>query len=289
MGNNINFSCDTIVTGLLSHPSRHSFSPSIHNTAANLLGLNYAFFAFDVLPENLEAALTGMKAMNMRGFSLSLPHKKKVLPFLDSKSLEVSYSGAANTIVNEGGKLSGYNTDISGFTRAIEVYDELFRGKPAFIIGAGGAASAAIYSLIMNFHVKKIHLMNRTLQHSAMLAANYSYLSKDVVFEVIPHTDKRIESALASSGIVINTTSIGMSPNTDQLVDIPFECLNRESIVFDMIYNPLKTKFLEAAEKCGCISVNGLYMLLYQAAEAFKLWTGKNMPVEEVKKLLPQF
>lgn len=287
--NNISFSPETIITGLVAHPAKHSFSPSIHNTAASLLGLNFVFLAFDVLPENLESALSGMKAFNIRGLNLSLPHKKKVLPFLDSKSLEVSYSGAANTIVNEGGKLAGYNTDISGFTKSLVVYDELFRGKSAFIIGAGGAASAAIYSLIVNFHVKKIHLMNRTLQHSAYLAANYSMLFKDVEFEIIPNNDHRIETALSTSGIVVNTTSIGMSPDTEQLVDIPFESLNRDSLVYDMIYNPLKTKFLEEAENCGCITVNGLYMLLYQAAEAFKLWTGKQMPVEEVKKLLPQF
>jgi len=287
--NNISFSSETMITGLIAHPAKHSFSPSIHNTAASLLGLNFVFLAFDVLPENLESSLSGMKAFNIRGLNLSLPHKQKVLPYLDAKSLEVSYSGAANTIVNEGGKLMGYNTDISGFTKSLEVYDELFRGKPAFIIGAGGAASAAVYSLIVNFHVKKIHLINRTLQHSAYLAANYSMLFKDVQFEIIPHNDSRVKTALSNSGIVVNTTSIGMSPNTEELVDIPFEALNRDSLVYDMIYNPLKTKFLAEAGYCGCLTVNGLYMLLYQAAEAFKLWTGKQMPVEEVKKLLPQF
>lgn len=287
--NNISFSPETIITGLAAHPAKHSFSPSIHNTAASMLGLNFVFLAFDVLPENLEDALNGMKAFNIRGLNLSLPHKKKVLQFLDSKSLEVSYSGAANTIVNENGKLAGYNTDISGFTKSLEVYDELFRGKPAFIIGAGGAASAAIYSLIVNFHVKKIHLINRTLQHSANLAANYSMLFKDVQFEIIPHNNPRVKTALSNSGIVVNTTSVGMSPNTEELVDIPFEALNRDSLVYDMIYNPLKTKFLAEAGYYGCLTINGLYMLLYQAAEAFKLWTGKQMPVEEVKKLLPQF
>lgn len=113
--NNSSFSADTILTGLLSHPSKHSFSPSIHNTAANILGLDFLYLAFDVLRENLESALSGMRAMNIRGFNLSFA-AQRVLPLLDELSLEVQYTSAANTIVNRKGRLKGFNTDITGFS-----------------------------------------------------------------------------------------------------------------------------------------------------------------------------
>jgi shikimate dehydrogenase len=289
MPNNLSFLSDTVVTGLLSHPVKHSFSPSIHNTSANILGMNFVYLAFDVCPENLENALSGMKALNIRGFNLSLPHKKKVLPFLDFCNLEVKYTGAANTIVNNNGILSGFNTDIFGFTKSLEVYEEFVKGKPAFIVGAGGGASAAIYSLIVNFKIKKIFITNRTLKTASALVFNFVSLFKDVVFEVIPFEDSRISKALTESGLIINTTSIGMSPSIEEMVNLPFEVLKKDSIVYDIVYNPLKTRFLEEAEKQGCVTINGLYMLLFQAAESFKIWTGKDMPVEEVKKLLPQF
>ncbi len=285
----LNFIPGTIITGLLSHPVKHSFSPSIQNSAARVLGLNMVYLAFDVEPDSLQDALTGMKAMGIKGFNLSLPHKKSVLPYLDHLSLEVKYTGAANTIANYDGKLTGYNTDIKGFTKAIELYGDFFMGKPAFVIGAGGAAAAAIYSLIVEYKVKKIFMTNRTLRNAALLVMNFLEHFKDVKFVIYPFDDPNIATALAESGIVVNTTSIGMYPNVNEVVDLPFSSLNRDSLVFDMVYNPVKTKLLEEAEKAGCMTSNGLYMLLYQAAESFKIWTGIEMPVEEVKKLLPQF
>ncbi len=287
--NNSSFSADTILTGLLSHPSKHSFSPSIHNTAANILGLDFLYLAFDVLPENLESALSGMRAMNIRGFNLSLPHKRRVLPLLDELSLEVQYTSAANTIVNRKGRLKGFNTDITGFSKSLELYSEIFWDRPALIIGAGGSASAAIYSLIVDFKIKEINITNRTLQNASMLVLNFINLFKDVKFRIVPFDDKEMNEVINNSGIIVNTTSIGMYPDVESIVDLPFSALNRESIVFDLIYNPTKTKLLEVAENAGCITLNGLYMLMFQAAESFKIWTGKDMPVEEVKKLLPQF
>lgn len=285
----LNFLPGTIVTGLLSHPVGHSFSPSIHNSAARVLGLNMVYLAFNVRPDSLEDALTGMRALGIKGFNLSLPHKKKVLPFLDHHSLEVKYTGAANTIANHEGKLTGYNTDIKGFTKAIEIYGEFFRERPALVLGAGGAASAAIYSLIVEYRIRKIFIINRTLQNSALLVMNFLEHFKDVEFVILPIDEPYTATALNESGLIVNTTSIGMHPNVHEIVDLPYEALNRDSLVFDMIYNPVKTKLLEEGERAGCITSNGLYMLLYQAAESFKIWTGMEMPVEEVKKLLPQF
>ena len=285
----LNFIPGTIVTGLLSHPVRHSFSPPIQNSAARVLGLNMVYLAFDVTPDSLEDALTGMKALGIKGLNLSLPHKKNVLQYLDHLSLEVKYTGAVNTIANYDGKLTGYNTDIKGFTKAIELYADFFIGKPAFVIGAGGAAAAAIYSLVVEYKVKKIFMTNRTLRNASLMVLNFLEHFKDVKFVIYPFDDSHIANALAGSGIVINTTSIGMYPNVNEVADLPFSSLNPDSFVFDMVYNPVKTKLLEEAEKAGCMISNGLYMLLYQAAESFKIWTGMEMPVEEVKKLLPQF
>lgn len=285
----LNFLPGTIVTGLISHPVGHSFSPSIHNSAARVLGLNMVYLAFNVKPESLEDALTGMRALGIKGFNLSLPHKKKVIPFLDHVSLEVKYTGAANTIANHDGKLTGYNTDIKGFIKATEIYGDFFREKPAVVIGAGGAAAAAIYSLIVEYRIRKIFIINRTLQNAALLVLNFLNYFEDVEFVILPFDEPHAAVALAESGLIVNTTSIGMHPNVYELVDLPYDALNRDSMVFDMIYNPVKTKLLEEAEKAGCMTSNGLYMLLYQAAESFKIWTGVEMPVEEVKKLLPQF
>ncbi|MBV6446252.1 MAG: shikimate dehydrogenase [Ignavibacteriales bacterium] len=277
-----------IITGLLAHPISHSFSPIIHNSAAEFLGINLRYYPFDVAPNKLFDAITGMKALGIKGFNVSIPHKKQATAVVDHLEEEAEITGAVNTIVNNYGVLTGYNTDVIGFSLAAEPYNEIFFGKTAMIIGAGGSASAVVYSLISKFNVQKIYIVNRTLETAHDLVKHYRAVYPEMEFCTIEFNDKTLPDALASSSILVNCTPIGMHPNTQNAPELPYESLNPAAFVFDLVYNPIITLFLKKAEAVGCKTLNGLDMLLYQAAGAFELWTGEKMPVEELRKTLPQ-
>ncbi len=276
----------TKIVGLIGHPILHSFSPFIHNTAFEIAGLNYKYVAFDVLSENLKDALRGIVALGIKGVNVTIPHKEAVIEILDDVSPEARIVGAVNTIVNENGILIGHNTDVYGFTESLKKYKNLISNTPVFIFGAGGSARAVIYSLITNFQPERIVIANRNISRAEGLARYFSQVLGYKDFEVKEFFLPEIAGDIKSSRLIINTTPIGMYPNVNDLPIQSDEILHEGQIVYDLVYNPPTTKFLKFARRNGAEVISGIEMLILQASKSFELWTAKEMPITEVKKLL---
>ncbi len=277
---------ETKIVGLIGHPVLHSFSPFIHNLAFEILGLNYKYLTFDVLSENLKDALKGIIALGIKGVNVTIPHKEAVIENLDTISPEARIIGAVNTIVNDNGNLIGYNTDVFGFTESLKKYKDLVSNTPVFIFGAGGSARAVIYSLITNFQPERIVIANRNLSRAESLARYFSQVLGYKDFEVKEFFPPEIAGDIKSSRLIVNATPIGMHPNSNE---VPFQidgAFHEGQIVYDLVYNPPMTKFLKLAQKNGAKVISGIEMLILQASKSFELWTGKQMPVDEVKRFL---
>ena len=274
---------NTDLIGLIGHPIKHSYSPFLQNYALQLRELNSIYLAFDVPPENLKNSVNGVLALGLKGLNVTLPHKEKIIKYLDELSEEASIIGAVNTVVNDHGKLIGYNTDANGIIETLLPYKEKISGAKVSLIGAGGSARAVIYTLLRYFKPEEINIINRTQQRADTLINYFSMKMRYDSFrsfELFPPDNVEI---LSNSGLIINSTAIGMVPDADDTItDIP-ESFNEDQIVFDLIYNPSKTKFLQLAEEQGASVVGGMTMLISQAAKSFQLWTGAEMPVNEIR------
>lgn len=282
MNINTQISQNTKLIGVIGHPIKHSFSPYVHNRAFELLGMDYAYLAFDVLPTNIKAALKGMIALDIKGFNVTIPHKEKIVQHCHNVSEDASVVGSINTIVNDGGKLSGYNTDVYGIVQSLEPYRDKITGKNVSIFGSGGAARAVIFALIRYFKVAKINIINRTSEKAESLG---EYFKAKMLFENFESFDLMppdLVNVLSGSSLIVNSTSIGMSPEIDDSPTTIEESFNDNQIVFDVVYNPVKTKFLSIAESRGATIVNGLTMFIEQASRSFELWTGEKMPIEDI-------
>ncbi len=285
---NLNMGKHKSVVGIIGHPITHSLSPLMHNTAFEIKGLDYIYLSFDVVSENLEDAMKGMVGLGIRGFNVTIPHKEKIVQYLNKISDEANIIGAVNTVVNENGILTGYNTDVNGIVKTLEPYKEELENSEVSLFGAGGATRSILYALIRNFNVGKINLINRTKERAEQLKDYYSekMLFENIsTFELVPPDLKEI---IFNSKVLINATSLGMFPETDDSPVLSEEFFNDKQIVFDVIYNPLKTKFLQLAESSGATVVNGLKMFVEQGSKAFELWTGEEMPKEEITKVVEQ-
>jgi len=276
----------TKLVGVIGHPIKHSYSPIMHNTAFQLADLNYVYLPFDLTSSNLKDALKGMVALGIKGFNVTIPHKEKVIPFLNDVSEGASVVGAVNTIVNENGKLNGYNSDVHGIYETLKEYKKDLAGSVITILGAGGAARSVIFTLIRHFHVKKIHIINRTEERANSIK---NYFSTKMLFEkIVTHTltPHEIVKVLSKSKLIINASSIGMYPKEDDSPTKIAESFNSNQLVFDIVYNPIRTKFLSLAAREGATTINGLKMFVEQGAKSFELWTGKQMPKTEIYEML---
>ena len=274
------------VTGVIGHPIRHSFSPLMHNSAFKALGLDFIYLPFDVLSENLQDALKGMIALNIKGFNVTLPHKEKILQYLNDVTDEANVIGAVNTVVNVDGNLVGHNTDVDGVVASLNNFKNEISGSEVAILGCGGAARSVIYAFISHFKVAKINLINRTLDKAESVKDYYAekMLFENIeTFELMPPD---LKSVLKRSKVVVNATSVGMFPETDDSPLVTSEGFNEEQIVFDLVYNPLRTRFLELAEEAGARTINGLNMFVHQGAKSFELWTNHKMPLREITQKL---
>ncbi len=276
------------IVGVIGHPIKHSLSYLMHNEAFRLGKINSTYLSFDVIASNLKDALKGMKALGIRGFNITLPFKETIIQYLDEVSEEASVVGAVNTIVNENGKLFGYNTDTNGVFETLSPHKDKITEKTISVIGAGGAARSVIFTLIRKFKPAKINIINRTKQRAETLS-DYFY-SKMNYEELVPYelVPPDLISVFKESSMIINATASGMFPKTE---DSPLEIedvFNEGQIVFDVIYNPLKTKFLEIAEKQGAAVINGLKMFVEQGARSYEIWTGEQMPKAKVYLLLEE-
>ena len=277
----------TKLTGLLGSPVAHSISPLMHNESFKQLGLDYVYLCFDVPENNLEVAFEGLKKLNVAGFNCTMPDKTLICQLVDELSPAASMIGAVNTVVNDNGKYIGHNTDGIGYMQSVKDAGFDIIGDTMTLLGAGGAASSifvqAAIDGVKNINVfsikdrfwKKAERMVEMVNNNTDCNAQLFELGNDDV----------LGDAISKSQILTNATPVGMAPNTDRCIINDKSMLRKDLIVSDVIYNPMETKLIKMAKEQGCPTFNGLYMLLYQGAEAFKIWTGKEMPVEHIKNL----
>lgn len=276
----------TVLTGLLGSPVAHSISPMMHNESFRQLGLDYAYLAFDVGTENLKTAVEGLKVLGVRGFNLTMPNKNLMTEYCDKLSPAAEIIGAVNTVVNDNGVLTGHTTDGIGYMQAAKDAGFDLTGKTMTLLGGGGAATSICVQAALD-GLKEIHVFNIKDQFFPRLQALVDKINArtdcKVTLDDLADTSA-LKEAVESSHILTNGTSVGMSPNTDACLITDMSMLRPDLIVSDVIYNPEETKLLRLAREQGCRTFNGLYMLLYQGAAAFTLWTGKEMPVDIIKE-----
>ena len=281
----MNISGSTRLICLLGSPVAHSISPSMHNAAFQYHDLDYAYLAFDVGENRLASVVEALKEMNVRGFNLTMPDKNLMATLCDRLSPAAEISGSVNTVLNENGVLTGYTTDGIGYMKACEDAGFDIIGKKMTLFGAGGAATAILVQAALD-GVREISLFTRdpTREHTLKIVSAlrertgckiqlFSYEDEDV-----------LRRELADSQILTNGTNLGMAPHEESCILPDASFLHKDLIVSDIIYNPRKTRLLQMAEEAGCPHFNGLYMLLYQGAEAFRIWSGKDMPVDLIKE-----
>ncbi|MDM7202995.1 MAG: shikimate dehydrogenase [Thermodesulfobacteriaceae bacterium] len=259
------------VFGIIGDPVDHSLSPTMHNIAFKELGIKAVYGAFLVKPENLAKAIEGIKALNIKGVSVTIPHKEAIVSYLDEIDQVALKIGAVNTILNENGVLKGYNTDWIGVIKAFEEKGVQLKGKRVVILGAGGASRAIIYAL-KESGAEKITLYNRTYAKAEKLAS---------LFQISAYPWEDLPKA--EGDILIQATSVGLKSFHSPISE---EILKRFKIAMDTVYIPLRTKFLSLAEKFVDITIDGLKMLLYQGVEQFKLFTGREAPIIIMEKVL---
>ena len=270
----------TNIVGLIGHPVEHSFSPPMHNAAFDELGMDYAYVAFDVNPTNLQTAIEGAKSLNIKGFNVTIPHKIEVMKFLNEIDEVAGLIGAVNTIDFK--NLKGYNTDGIGAVRAIEEVTSI-KNKNVVVAGAGGA-SRAISFYLAKYGAESMAILNRNVEKAQGLAADVS--QSGLIGEVKADSISEIRNYLKDADILVDTTPIGMHPNISDEPIAFAEDMDEDLVVFDAVYNPNETVLLKEAIKAGANPVYGIKMLLYQGAESFKIWTGRDAPVDVMEKAL---
>ena len=277
----------TRLAALLGSPVSHSLSPAMHNTAFRLLGINCVYLCFDVTENDLPEAVEGLRKCNVLGFNLTMPDKKKMAVLADDLSPAARLTGAVNTVVNENGRLTGHNTDGVGFLRSAADAGWNTPGESLLLLGAGGAASAIAVQAALD-GARSVTIAGRTgsrFRGSAEQLLENIRTTTGCSTSFIDLEDKDVlREAILESSLLINATPVGMESSRDQsLIEDP-SMFHRDLFVADLIYSPAKTRLLCLAEEAGCRVFNGMFMLLYQGSEAFRLWTGREMPTEEIKK-----
>ncbi len=282
----------TTLTGLLGTPVKHSKSPLMHNKSFELLDLDYRYLCFDVGTDGLQTAIEGLRTLGVRGFNLTMPNKNLMCELCDKLDLGSEISGAVNTVVNDDGVFTGYTTDGIGFVRAAEDAGFSIEGKRLVLLGAGGVASAVLVQCALS-GAREIHIFSIRDQffgRAEQIVASLNERTKCRVVLDDFDSESVLREAIAGADMLINGTSVGMAPKVDACViaDDMFKdasVFRSDLVVSDVIYEPEETKLLRLAKGAGCATFNGMYMLLYQGAESFRIWTGKEMPTEEIKKL----
>jgi len=270
----------TKVCGIIGDPIEHTMSPVMHNAAFKKLGIDYVYLPFQVRKEELDKAVAGVRALNLRGLNVTIPHKVTIIPFLDRLDPLAEKTGAINTIVNDDGVLTGYNTDATGFLQALLERGIKPEGKSVVILGAGGASRAI--SFVLAERGVNLAILNRNLTRAEELAHRVSQVFNREV-NALTLNEENLARALASAEILVNTTSVGMFSDIDG-TPVPAKLLKKGQIVFDIVYNPIKTRLLREAEEAGASTISGLDMLVWQGALAFKIWTGREAPLELMKE-----
>lgn len=264
---------------LLGHPVGHSRSPVMHNAAFLAQGIDMRYLAFDVLPEALPAAVAGLRALGVVGANVTVPHKETVVPLLDAVDPLALRIGAVNTIVNRQGVLTGYNTDIDGFLTALEqAGGRSPRGAHCLVLGAGGAARAVVAGLAQA-GASDIVVYNRTASRARDLCAAAESWS---MAPCHPVGESGLRRAAEEADIIVNATSLGLG-DTVKLSPLPVDTIRGRQVIMDLTYGPRPTALIQRARSVGAIGVDGVEMLVQQAAGSYYLWTGRPAPVERMR------
>jgi shikimate dehydrogenase len=279
----IDINAHTQLCGVLGNPVEHSLSPAIHNAAFQKLGLNYVYLAFRV--EDLDGAIRGLRALgNVRGFSVTIPHKVAVVPFLDEVEPTAKHIGSVNTIVVENEKLLGYNTDGSGALRALTDAGVALKGQRVLIVGSGGAARAIAFALAGKADIDWLTILGIEDTERRQLADDLR--AKTAVSVTDAHLDDAtLADVIKDSHVLLHCTPLGMSPNIDRTC-VPAGLLHSSLTVMDIVYNPLETRLLREAKAAGCRTIRGLDMFLNQAVAQFELWTQQSAPADVMRTVL---
>lgn len=264
---------------IIGDPIQHSLSPAMQNAAFNAVGLNSSYFAFRVRKGELEESIDSLRAIEVSGFNITVPHKVEAMKYLDEFDPSARRANAVNTVHNVGGVLKAYNTDIYGFIHPLHLRRANFGRMKVLLIGAGGAARAILAALADEDGISEVIIANRSegkarslLEISLPLGLN----CKIIPWEKIPEYSKMAK-------LIVNATSVGMN-NELSLVD--HQVIKKDAIVYDIVYKPVNTEFLKNAKHVGAGVVYGYEMLLYQGAKSFEIWTGMSAPIDAMRKAL---
>ena len=273
---------------LLGDPVSHSISPAMHNLSFETLGLDYVYTAFKSSVEEFDGTVSVLKQIGARGFNCTMPCKRIAFERSDVLSPAAKLMNSVNTVVIEDGKLYGHNTDGVGYMRSVTDAGHDIIGKQMTLLGSGGASSAILTQAALD-GVSKINLFARKGNSWNVIEKQVDQVNAETSCKVTLNEladQSALKSSLSESAILVNGSSVGMAPNTDQCLIPDASYFHPELVVSDVIYNPRQTKLLSMAKEANLAVFNGMYMLLYQGAEAFRIWTGQNMPVDLVKKEL---
>ena len=278
----------TKIIGLIGENVKNSLSPLFHNQIILKQSVNFCYLPFQVTETDLGEAIQGIRALNIRGVNITFPHKEKVIEFLDEVEESARRIGAVNTIVNNKGILTGYNTDVIGFKKSLQDNGKfVIKEKKAVILGAGGAARAVTYSLLEE-GIEEISIFNRTLKKAEKIKQDFYPFFPRSSINTFSFEQKGLKDKIEETDILINATSLGMLPRVDNTPLSDKKLFRPSLLVYDLIYHPAKTLFLRQAERAGAKIVNGLPMLVYQGIESFYLWTGFKSKRKEVLEIIRQ-
>ncbi|MXQ53513.1 shikimate dehydrogenase [Shimazuella alba] len=276
----MNITANTRPLGLLGYPVTHSKSPQILNEVCRILGIPATYMAYSVCPDHLKEAVNGMRVLNFIGFNVTIPHKVAIIPYLDELDETAEEIGAVNTVLNKDGKLIGYNTDGVGYLRSLQEETAFsLKNKIVTILGAGGAARAVSITLA-KAGAAKVFIANRTQSKAEELANVLGTFTSASAVALLQAHEK-----IAESHLLVNTTSIGMSPHTE-VMPVPADYLHPKLLVSDLIYRPEETKLLLSAKQIGARTHGGLGMLLHQAAVAVEHWFNETAPILQMRAIL---
>ena len=270
--------------GIIGYPIGHTLSPIMHTAAINAADLDYSYIAIPVQQGKLIFAVDGLRALNFRGWNVTIPLKTMIVPLLDSLDADASVIGAVNTVVNDGGILTGYNTDVIGFVKSLNEVNFMPNDCNAVVLGAGGAARSVVWGLCKR-NANHIAIGVRNPEKYQAMVDDFKIFEE---VEIFHWESDEFKDQLGCADILINTTPLGMTPDIDSMPPIDISLLPAGALVYDLIYSPAKTKFLLKAQELGYPIINGMKLLLYQGMEAFRLFTGVEPNEEIMQKILEE-
>ena len=267
----------TKVLGVIGHPVSHSLSPAMQNAAIRALGLDYVYVPFHVLPNDLESAIRGIRALGIAGINVTIPHKERIIGYLDEISDSAKRIGSVNTVINDGGRLRGETTDGPGFVRSAEAAWGKIDGGRVVVLGAGGSAKAVAYALADAGC--EVVIANRTVDRAIELAEGLCADFGAGRSRAVGPRGEELAREVSEAGMLVNTTSVGMHPDVDG-IPLPPDLLHSGLRVYDLVYNPPETALVREALARGARAMTGISMLVYQGAISFEMWTGAPAPIE---------